>query len=515
MITTQNLPLEGKIKIDIQNSSWLTDFVLKRNNGSESIRLKEINFATSWAQKTSSFGTSRIRNIAYGNELLIAVGFDGKLATSSDGINWTQQTSSFGTNTIYGVAYGNGLWVAVGTSGKLATSTNGVSWTQQTSSFGGSSAIRNVAYGSGLWVAVGENGKIATSTNGTSWTQQTSGFGTSILLGIAYGNGLWVAVGESGKLATSSNGTSWTFQTSSFGTTAIFNVAYGNGLWMAVGGSGKLATSTNGISWTQQTSGFGASLIYSVVYGNGLWGIVGDGGKIAYSNNGTNWVLVTSSFDTSAIYGIAYGNNVWVAVGENGKLATLRQSSLSLYDLTAQNDITYTYSLEEKNATIPAETSQVLSTFCDAFVCSSTNSYPITYNLSYGSTERVQKSGFYEPLGRRTPEIITNGLLNYQIGNITFHLNSAGSNNFSPATEIAYRKEFLAFISDNKAKIIKDFNGNIWLVGLYGDKSMSFYKELGNGVCDISFNYAQIGKANSETDLIKAGMLNNKIINVA
>ena len=79
------------------------------------------------------------------------------------GLTWTQRTSSFGTTAIRALAYGGGQWVAVGDSGKLATSPDGVTWTQRTSSFG-TTAILAVAYGGGQWVAAGNAGALATSS---------------------------------------------------------------------------------------------------------------------------------------------------------------------------------------------------------------------------------------------------------------------------------------------------------------------------------------------------------------
>jgi hypothetical protein len=114
---------------------------------------------------------------------------------------WTRRTSSFGSTIIHGVAYGNGMFVAVGNNGKLATSSNGITWTQRTSGFD-TSFIYNVAYCNGMFVAVGEDGKLATSPDGITWTQRTSGFDITIIYAVAYGNGMFVAVGNSGKLAT-------------------------------------------------------------------------------------------------------------------------------------------------------------------------------------------------------------------------------------------------------------------------------------------------------------------------
>ena len=90
---------------------------------------------------------------------LLAVGLSGKIATSTDGITWTQRTSSFGTSIINGVTYGQGMFAAVGNSGKIATSTDGVNWTRRTSGFG-TSIINGVTYGQGMFVAVGDWGKV-------------------------------------------------------------------------------------------------------------------------------------------------------------------------------------------------------------------------------------------------------------------------------------------------------------------------------------------------------------------
>ena len=75
-----------------------------------------------WTQITSSFDTTNIRSISYGNGVWTAVGASGKLATATDPTGtWTQRTSSFDTSIILDIAYGNGVWTAVGYDGKLAT----------------------------------------------------------------------------------------------------------------------------------------------------------------------------------------------------------------------------------------------------------------------------------------------------------------------------------------------------------------------------------------------------------
>jgi hypothetical protein len=69
-------------------------------------------------------------------------------------VNWTEQT--LGTNNwLEGVTYGNGLFVAVGKNGTILTSPDGVNWTERTSP--AKAGLNGVTYGNGLFVAVGRD----------------------------------------------------------------------------------------------------------------------------------------------------------------------------------------------------------------------------------------------------------------------------------------------------------------------------------------------------------------------
>ena len=63
----------------------------------------------------------------------VAVGKNGTILTSADGITWTSRASGT-TNHLTGFDYGNSIFVAVGYSGLILTSTDGITWTSRTSS---------------------------------------------------------------------------------------------------------------------------------------------------------------------------------------------------------------------------------------------------------------------------------------------------------------------------------------------------------------------------------------------
>lgn len=83
--------------------------------------------------------TENINGVATNGTKFCAVGDSGSMAVSSDGDIWAEiADSSFGTTNINDIAYDsfNNIWIAVGDDGKVATSSGFLTtWTQQVSGF--------------------------------------------------------------------------------------------------------------------------------------------------------------------------------------------------------------------------------------------------------------------------------------------------------------------------------------------------------------------------------------------
>ncbi len=128
------------------------------------------------------------------NDIYVVVGNLGWAATSTDGTNWTLQPGlrnigwSQDTSTtvatltmdqIRDVAWGNDKFVAVGDNGKIATSPDGITWAFNTSlrdgAWGTNSHILAVSYHASLgFVVAGNDGKLATSADGEVWNYITA-----------------------------------------------------------------------------------------------------------------------------------------------------------------------------------------------------------------------------------------------------------------------------------------------------------------------------------------------------
>jgi hypothetical protein len=124
-------------------------------------------YTNSWVLRTSPFGTSDIRSVSWSGRLnkFVAVGEDGKIASSDTGVEWTLAgDSTFGSSPIYAVTstgpYGD-IFVAAGADGKLATSSDGSTWTSRTSGFSGAQIIYALDGNSTTGIAGGDAGLVS------------------------------------------------------------------------------------------------------------------------------------------------------------------------------------------------------------------------------------------------------------------------------------------------------------------------------------------------------------------
>lgn len=292
-----------------------------------------VNNNQTWTGRNAQFGTSfgtnnDIYSIAYGNNVWVAVGEDGKIRSSTDTVTWTTRTSNItavGLSVIRAVAFGNNLWVAAGDGGAIRTSTDAITWTTQTSNITtvGASSINSVAFGNNLFVAGANGGNMRTSTDGVTWNTTTSNFGVSNISVVSYLNNLWLAGGNGSVLRTSTDAVTWTTQSIS-GLSNFEGIAYGQNIWMAAGWDGTggvIRASTDAVTWTTRPYPAQATILYSIGYGNNMW-IVGDQyGSIRTSTDSVNWVEQRVDMGINGtINSIVFENDIWAASANGDSL---------------------------------------------------------------------------------------------------------------------------------------------------------------------------------------------------
>ena len=208
-----------------------------------------------WTTRTVASSTNiTFRGAAWDGSKFIIVGSDynfafpdgwqGVIYTSTDGSTWTRRFGG-GTqrnNDLEAVAAGGGGMVAVGNNGTVLQSTDGLTWSPVTVAALSSTSIKGVAFGSGTFVLTGHSGgngtpKVFTSSDRTNWMDVSSGSGLASwqdMRRIAWLNNRFVASGFYSKLRVSTNSGA-SFASNRSNNEEAPALAFGDGIYFAGG----------------------------------------------------------------------------------------------------------------------------------------------------------------------------------------------------------------------------------------------------------------------------------------
>ena len=190
---------------------------------------------------TQNFGAVFVQDAVWDNDRFVAVGTQGTLRTSTDGLTWTSQSVPTSTTDLNKVLFnkwavgerGVPEYIVVGDSGVILTSNNTINWYVKTTPT--TEDLRGVAYDGTTYVVTGDNGTIITSQNGNTWVSQTTGT-TEGLGDIIYNDDYdaFIATGNNGVILKSTDsGVTWTALESGTGE-SIRGISWHEGVMVAM-----------------------------------------------------------------------------------------------------------------------------------------------------------------------------------------------------------------------------------------------------------------------------------------
>ena len=195
-----------------------------------------------WQQHTLE--TESIEACAYGNNRFVMYA-DG-LFSSIAGVEWEEGSDTpWMEEGIQDITFGDGVFVAVGDQGRIATTTHGAYWERD--ALQGNFQLKSVAFGNDLFVAVGNLGAILWSDDlGESWT--TERVGNGIFQRVIFGNGFFFT-SDGSDLYRSSDGIVWT----SINTDGVQPLASYGTLLIGLRGQQLYHSTDLGTSWSPQS----------------------------------------------------------------------------------------------------------------------------------------------------------------------------------------------------------------------------------------------------------------------
>lgn len=280
---------------------------------------------------SQTLSISGLYKVTWTGNLLVAVGPQDQIATSSNGIDWTQRHWKNAFTSLFSVASNGNNIVAMGDIGRTFTSTDGASWTQGFSVtdhniFGiSTNGSQYVAVGGGFIPGTSNTESlVATSADGISgWAVQNTGT-SNILNDVVWTGSLWVAVGNNGTIVTSEDAVSWATRTS--GTTNRLNKVYWDGtLIFALGNAGTALTSPDGITWIAQNTGV-TSHLFGMAHSDSFHVITGTGALLTSSNAGQDWSAAQSVSPFTSLNDIVWTGDLFIAGTSGSSTQTIYAS---------------------------------------------------------------------------------------------------------------------------------------------------------------------------------------------
>ena len=181
-------------------------------------------------------------------------------------------------------------------------------------------------------------------------------------------------------------------------------------------------------------------------------------------------------------------------------------------DLLNQDNVTYEYALVPVFGEIEGQylINSIVSKFNGVFIGNAETIYKFLYEVKYSSNQRNQQVGVFQVLGQQYPIVVANGALSYESGNVTATIlnDDFEKTGIIDRAEIVKQKDALKnFLTDKKPKILKDWNGNIWLCIVNSNIDVSYKEGTGMGIPVISFDWTEIGESNNQQSLYNNGIL--------
>jgi M6 family metalloprotease-like protein len=293
----------------------------KGTKSSKSLKLLINNTAenlNSWSgdlmqdSSTSYLELKKIYHAVVNGEHRYLIVADHTIYYSSNAKDWSSSSNISYANDVIFV---NGKFLAVTADGKIYTSTDGVNWERRVN-YGWAYDFIDIEYGNGKYVVLCREGKIMYSEDGVAWKEANNSTG-EVASSLAFGNGRFAAVGDS--VIASSDGINWT---KNIDLDYFSSITFGGGKFLTTAGPSSVYLSSDGINWTK-SSITGDNILgdFIAYYGNNEYKVLGHDAMYT-SKDGITWSKEAFDLNFGYLKGITYDGSKYLIISQNNYVIT-------------------------------------------------------------------------------------------------------------------------------------------------------------------------------------------------
>lgn len=204
------------------------------------------------------------------------------------------------------------------------------------------------------------------------------------------------------------------------------------------------------------------------------------------------------------LYRSVYGSNKWDAIGQFDY--TPEFNVYEYVDRYTQNGATYQYGIVPKANEVLGDMSlsdTVKAEFEGMYLTDKNENRKFEYDVTLGDVAYNKNSSMNQPINSKYP-VATFGNSNYRSGNLSVlplsrETVELAGNDIDKLAEQVNRQEWLDFINNGRAKVLRMDSGVLMLV--VAQNAIVTHKEMEalRSLASISFDYTEIGDLNFET----------------
>lgn len=163
------------------------------------------------------------------------------------------------------------------------------------------------------------------------------------------------------------------------------------------------------------------------------------------------------------------GDFTWKTIYEK-EIRSNEDFAVEIYDYyePSNRDIEYAYVAVISNADSDAISTTVHSEFDYYFIVEKDESYPIILDISNEITYNRETATITSP-GRKYPYVVNNGISKYYSGTINATFIELKDCEWDVDKGWEYRNKIDQFLANGKPKILKSFEGDMWMINIVGN----------------------------------------------
>lgn len=170
----------------------------------------------------------------------------------------------------------------------------------------------------------------------------------------------------------------------------------------------------------------------------------------------------------------------------------------------AKREIEYAYVPVILGADANPISTSVYSDFDSYFICSRDGSYPMILDTDT-SMQLNRSTSLVNTIGSKYPFVVNNGTINYYSGTLDVTFIELKDSGFNVERGWEYRRTIDKYLSDGRAKIIKNFEGDMWMVNIIDNiprTANGHYQNVSH-----SINWVECGDPDNISDLYDNGFI--------